>query len=70
LAMFAKGYNGIWISEVLFKVSVNILRGGISVWLPSFFYKIPWQKFGIKIEEVEKYKKAMEIIKNKYHIER
>ncbi|MEA2065069.1 MAG: glycosyltransferase family A protein [Patescibacteria group bacterium] len=67
LTMLKKGYEGIWISEVLFKVSVNFLRGGISVWLPSFFYKIPWQKFGIRIKEVEKYKNAVEIIKKKYN---
>ena len=68
LAMLEKRHQGIWISEILFKVSVNFLRGGISTWLPSFFYKIPWQKFGIKIKEIEKYKKAKEIIEEKYNL--
>lgn len=69
LAMLKKGHQGIWIPEVLFKIKPRN-RYGISFWLPSFFYKIHWQKFNIKIKEVEKYKKAMEIIKKKYDNEK
>ncbi|MCK4744778.1 glycosyltransferase family 2 protein [Candidatus Parcubacteria bacterium] len=67
LGMLMKGYKGIWISENLFKIKPRN-RYGISFWLPSFFYKIPWQKFGVRIKEVEKYKEATEIIKKKHHI--
>jgi glycosyltransferase involved in cell wall biosynthesis len=64
LTMAKNRHYGIFISEFLFKV--NPRRGGISSWLPKIFYKIPWEKFSIKIKSLEEYKKAEKIIKEKY----
>lgn len=66
LTMLEKGYIGFWISEVLFKVMPR--KKGMSYWLPSFFYKIPWQNLGIRIKAIEDYEKAKEIIKEKHRL--
>ncbi|MBU1177659.1 glycosyltransferase family 2 protein [Patescibacteria group bacterium] len=66
LTLLAAGHTGTWIPEFLFKVQPK--KEGISSWLPSVVYKIPWNKFGIKIKSLEKYKKAEEIIRNKHKL--
>ncbi|MBT4277224.1 glycosyltransferase family 2 protein [Candidatus Falkowbacteria bacterium] len=61
LTMLEKGHTGIWIPEVLFQVSAG---GTMSAWIPSFAYKLlPF------LPKVKKYKKAVEIIKNKHKLE-
>ena len=60
LTMLGEGHKGKWINQYLFKVQSG---GTMSSWLPSFFYKyFPFLK------NVKKYKKAMEIIKNKHNL--
>jgi glycosyltransferase involved in cell wall biosynthesis len=65
LQMLSLGYKGFWIPKVLFKIKTG---GTMSSWAPSFFYKIPWQKFGIKLKEIDKYNNSMAKIKEKYNI--
>ena len=60
LTMFEEGHTGAWIPDILFTVSVR--RGGMSSWLPSFFYKIPF------LPIVKKYKAAETIVKKKHHL--
>lgn len=55
------GRGGAWIDEVLFKV---ITGGTMSNWLPGFVYKLPF----IKNKNVDKYKAAREIIKQKHNL--
>ncbi|MFH1192649.1 MAG: glycosyltransferase family 2 protein [bacterium] len=64
LTMLEEGHIGVWIPEVLFKVKQR--KQGMSEWLPSFIYKIPWAKFGIKIKAIEKYEKWLEVVRNKH----
>lgn len=60
LSMLEKGYIGIWVDKILFKVQVG---GTMSNWLPSFTYKLfPF------LPEVKKYNQAMEIIKKKHKL--
>lgn len=59
LTMLENGYIGIWIPEILF--SIKPRHGGMSKWLPSFMYKIPFLK------SVKKYKNAEDIIKKKHN---
>jgi len=66
LTMLEQGHEGIYLPEFLFKVKPR--KKGISFWLPKIFYKIPWEKLGIKIKAVEKYKEAMKVIKEKHHL--
>ncbi|MBI4281315.1 glycosyltransferase family 2 protein [Candidatus Uhrbacteria bacterium] len=60
LTMLEEGHTGVWISDILFTVAVR--RGGISNWLPSFFYKISF------LPSVKKYKAAEKIICTKHHM--
>ncbi|MDD5043301.1 MAG: glycosyltransferase family A protein [Patescibacteria group bacterium] len=63
LTMLERGYVGKWIPEFLFRAQAG---GTMSNWLPSFIYKIPWNKIGWKPKVVKKYEAAREIIKKKH----
>lgn len=65
LQMLKMGYTGYHIPKILFKVKAG---GTMSSWIPSIFYKIPWQKIGIKMKNVEKYNNSMEVIKKKHRL--
>jgi glycosyltransferase involved in cell wall biosynthesis len=60
LTMLEKGKTGIFIPEVLYEKVVGS-REGISTWLPSFVYQLPW-----KTKQVKKYEEAKEIIVKKH----
>ena len=60
LTMLEQGKTGIFIPEVLYEKVVGS-REGISTWLPSFFYRLPW-----KTAEVKKYEQAKEVIMKKH----
>ncbi len=60
LTIAKNGGFGIWIDEPLFKITPR--NSGISKWLPSFMYKIPWLK------TVKEYKQATQIIRRKHNI--
>jgi glycosyltransferase involved in cell wall biosynthesis len=68
LTMAEKGYYGVWIPKVLYSLTPREKGKGISNWLPSFAYKVPWKRFGIRIPEVERYNEAMEVIKKKHNL--
>lgn len=60
LTMLENGHQGGFINDPLFKIKPG---GGISSWLPSFAYKsFPF------LPVVKKYKKAVEVIKNKHNL--
>ncbi len=60
LTMLENGKKGIWIDEYLFQVESG---GTMSSWMPSFVYKIfPF------LPKVRKYKKSVQIIKEKHNI--
>jgi len=60
LSMFEQGKIGCFIPKILYKKIVGG-RQGISSWLPSWFYKIPW-----KIQKVKEYEEAKKIIFKKH----
>lgn len=62
LTLLEKNKTGIFIPEVLYKKIVRN-RKGISSWLPSFVYKLPW-----KINKVEEYDQAKEVVLTKHGI--
>lgn len=66
LSMFEEGKTGVWINEYLFKTIPN--SGGISDWLPSFSYKIPFKWIpGIR-GKVKSYEKAKKIVQQKHNL--
>lgn len=66
LTIVGKGENGIFIPEQLFSIGEH--RGGLSRWLPSLCYAIPWQKLGIRVKSLEEYAHWKEIIQKKHRI--
>ena len=60
LTMLEKKQTGIFVPEVLFR-KIVCGRNGISNWLPSFFYRLPW-----KTRAVQEYEAARQVILNKH----
>lgn len=66
LTMLERGHRGVWIPDYLFRIRTH--RGGLSSWLPAFAYTIPWQRFGIRIARLERYRVAEQRIREKHHL--
>jgi glycosyltransferase involved in cell wall biosynthesis len=62
LTMLEQGKTGVFVPEVLYEKVVGD-REGISTWLPSFMYQLPW-----KTKQVKKYESAKEIIVKKHRL--
>lgn len=60
LTLLESGKTGVFIPEVLYEKVVGS-REGISTWLPSFMYLLPW-----KTKEVKKYDSTRSIILKKH----
>lgn len=60
LSLLAQGKTGVFVPEVLFGKVVGG-RVGISNWMPSFIYKLPW-----KTKRVQKYEEAKQIVLKKH----
>jgi hypothetical protein len=60
--LLEKGKTGVFVPEVLY---AKIVKGrmGISNWLPSFMFKLPWKTKGVK-----KYEEAKKIIVKKHNL--
>ena len=67
LSMLEQGKHGVWVPEVLFHITER--KQGISYWLPSFAYKIPWPIFGWTPRAIIRYRKAEEVIIKKHHLD-
>jgi len=65
LTMLEQGHVGVWVPEILFDVIDT--KATMSRWLPSFMYKIPWEKIGWAPKAIKKYNAALKIIKEKHH---
>ena len=68
LTMLEQGQCGVAVPEVLFCVSEVAGRKGISTWLPSFVYRVPWHLIGWKPRALQAYEQARAIIVNKHHL--
>ncbi len=62
LSILEKGKEGIWVPEFLFKAKTR--RGGLSSWLPSFFYKMPW----LPLPALRKYNFWKKIVAQKHRL--
>ena len=60
LTLLEKNKTGIFIPEILFEIKVSG-RAGISTWLPSIIYKMPF-----KLPAVKKYEEARRVILQKH----
>ena len=66
LTLVEKGYFGVGINKVLFKIIDT--HGTMSVWLPKFIYKLPWPLFGFTPKALKSYQQAEKIIKQKHNL--
>jgi len=69
LTMLEKGHHGYHLPEVLFTAIPQ--KQGMSTWLPSFAYKIPWHVFPFKLftpKTIQEYERGMKIIKKKHNL--
>lgn len=66
LTMLEAGHVGTWIPETLFTCLPH--KGGISTWVPGWFYRVPWRKFGMSIPTIEKFAVAREIMRVKHRL--
>ncbi len=64
LTMGKRGSHGYFIDEVLFTLKPR--KTGMSQWLPSFAYGLPWNAIGWMPRLVKKYKDAESIVRNKH----
>jgi len=66
LTILEQGHPGVWIPEVLFYVEPR--KAGMSEWIPSFLYKIPWPILGFTPKAIQKYKTAETVIREKHNL--
>lgn len=66
LTVAERGGTGVWIHEVLFKISVG--RKGMSRWLPSVFHVVPWEWIGWLPRELKNYRYWERVVKEKHGI--
>ncbi len=68
LTMLSRGSEGVFVPAQLFKVLQEKSRSGIAIssWRPSFYYRLPWKKFGKSPAAYEKYENAREILLKKH----
>lgn len=66
LTMLEQGHVGFWIQRYLFTCLPH--KGGISTWVPGWFYHVPWHRFGIRVATVEKFHEARRIMVAKHRL--
>ncbi|MBI5793692.1 glycosyltransferase [Candidatus Uhrbacteria bacterium] len=68
LTMLEQGHTGVFVDAFLFTVQQDGGRRGISTWLPSFMYRIPWKRIGWTPRAIKDYRSAREIIVVKHKL--
>ncbi len=68
LTMLEAGKMGVLVPDELFTVTVSGTSRIGSSWLPSFLYRIPWNRLPWKPSAIAKYDAAREVIKQKHHL--
>lgn len=68
LTLLEQGHEGVAIGNELFRVQWTPFRHGISTWIPSLFYRMPWKKMGWISRIISDYEKAKEVIVRKHHL--
>lgn len=69
LTMAEHGYQGRWIPRTLFHVEQRNAKIGMSTWLPSFMYRLPWVGQGKGNATIAKYRQAESVIRAKHHLD-
>ncbi len=62
LTMLENGKTGVLLDEELFQIKIEDNRMGISSWLPSIMFKVPWDKMGWMPKRIRAYNEARAVI--------
>lgn len=65
IEMAKRGHEGVYIPELLLSFAERI-QGGMSRWIPSFAYRLPWRMLGKEPDVVRRYREAEVIIRAKH----
>lgn len=65
IEMAKRGYTGVYIPELLMSFTERT-QGGMSRWIPSFAYRLPWRFLGKEPAVVRRYREAEAIIRAKH----
>ncbi len=68
LTLLENGHSGVAVHQELFTATEVPGRKGISTWLPSIAYKIPWNLIGWKPRAIADYEEARHIVKIKHDL--
>lgn len=68
LTMLERGQHGVAIDADLFQIQHVPGRQGISAWLPSIAYRLPWRLIGWKPKALRAYEAAREVIVKKHSL--
>lgn len=68
LTMLEAGKTGVLVPDYLFVVDIHGASRIGSSWLPSFVYRIPWNRLGWMPRAVRAYHEAREAIVRKHHL--
>lgn len=60
------GGRGFLVNEPLFRITPR--AQGMSAWLPSWWYALPWRMLGYTPPTVQKYNEGMRVIRAKHHL--
>ncbi len=66
LQLVTAGKKGVWVPKYFFTAHVH--KKGISTWLPSFAYRIPWRWFPCFRKKVAAYERAKHVIMTKHQL--
>lgn len=66
LTMLARGKSGVLVAGTLFRCMVEGESRIGSKWLPSFMYRIPWERLPWRPHQIAKYEAARRIIAQKH----
>jgi glycosyltransferase involved in cell wall biosynthesis len=64
LTIEESGIIGVWIDRFLYRIEPR--RNGMSSWMPSFMYVIPWDRFGWMPRSIKQYREAEAVIIKKH----
>ncbi|MFH1098548.1 MAG: glycosyltransferase family A protein [Candidatus Uhrbacteria bacterium] len=67
LTMLEHGHVGIHVPEILYTIPNT--HGTMSRWIPSFLYRIPWQRLGWMPQRIRSYRHAFARICAKHNLE-
>ena len=65
LQLAEQGKYGVYVPELLMAFAERV-QGGMSRWIPSFAYRLPWGLIGYEPEVVRRYREAEQIIRRKH----